>query len=109
MISGMEFAMDTPVEAVITGKSLEEGTDSWNMIRTLWDRYLPNTLAILNSVDETARDIRGIAEYLDEYSMVDGKATAYVCKGYSCMKPTTEISKMIVLVEMTGKMLTLVV
>ncbi len=97
MISGIESALGIPIEAVITGKSMEE--DSWNMIRALWDRYLPNTLAILNSVDEASKDIRAIAEYLEEYSMVDGKATAYVCKGYSCMKPTTEKSEMIHLVN----------
>jgi len=62
--------------------------DTHTLINTVYAAYLSNKLvAGCAPVDE--EDV-GLISLLAERPTRDGRATAYVCKGYACQNPTTD-------------------
>ena len=66
--------------------------DTKEMISALRNEYFPNKVVLLNSGDSS---LKKISSLVDGKNSIGGKSTAYVCKNYSCKKPTTDISEML--------------
>jgi len=63
-------------------------------------RAIPKQRVVLfRSTDEGEGGITEIAEYTKNHISKNGKATAYVCLNYECKLPTTDIDKMLELLE----------
>jgi len=91
-ISGLDFAMSDGYEIVIAGDA--DAQDTKAMLQSLNSRFLPNAVVLLRS-KEDAEVIGKLAPYTRLHSSINGKATAYVCRNFSCNLPTTDIKQML--------------
>ena len=69
------------------------------MLAALRTAYSPNKVVMLKPAGEASPAIAGIAPFTQPQTSLDGRATAYVCAGYSCEQPTSDPGKMLELLE----------
>ena len=95
MLSAVDFARGASSEVVIVGDPRSEETRT--MIRAISSVYLPNTVTLFKPITSEGRPYftNAILTHLKSHTMVDGKATAYVCEGFSCKAPTTKVEEML--------------
>jgi uncharacterized protein YyaL (SSP411 family) len=92
-LSGLDFALGPSHEIVIVGDLDSSGTLA--MFRALRYQFIPNKVVIHKPGDGSSEGIESVADFTSSHTMIDGNATAYVCKGYSCKRPTTEVGEML--------------
>jgi uncharacterized protein YyaL (SSP411 family) len=88
-LCGLDFAIGPSFEVVISGKK-----GAKDMLNALKSMYLPNIVVVLR--DEKIFDI---VDYVRDLYPIEGHATAFVCSGFVCENPTTETSRMIMLIN----------
>jgi len=79
----VDFYHDRVKEIAIIGDSSAAETQA--LIRTAFDRYLPNKVAV-HAADRLADTSMPL---LKGKGRIDGRATAYVCEHYNCRLPVT--------------------
>jgi uncharacterized protein YyaL (SSP411 family) len=99
LMVALDFAIGPSYEVVIAGNAHAEDTKA--MAKELMTRFLPNKVVLLNGSDRESPEIASLAEFVKNQSSIGGKATAYVCLNYSCKSPTTDINKMLELLDGT--------
>ena len=82
---------------VIVGNSHAEDTKA--ILDALRKQFIPNKIVLLRPTEKDTDDITSIAEFTRGQSTLGGKATAYVCLNYECKLPTTDIVKMLELLN----------
>jgi hypothetical protein len=87
VLSAMDFYLSTPKEIVIIGDSDSE--DTKELLRTVWSHYIPNKIVVLSD----SKVVDGIP-LLQGRTMIDGKATAYVCENFTCQQPVTTVDEL---------------
>jgi uncharacterized protein YyaL (SSP411 family) len=92
LLSALDFALGPASEVVIAGRA--ESQDTKKMLRALRSKFLPRMVVLLRPPGEEP-EIAGIAEFTKAMEMVDGKATARVCSGCVCQRPTTDPDEML--------------
>lgn len=97
LMVAVDFAVGPSYEVVIAGNSQTRATK--DMLKTLRTRFVPNMIVILRPSEQESPDIIRLAEFTKDKTSIQGKATAYVCINYTCKIPTTEISKMLELLD----------
>ena len=93
LMVALDFALGSSYEIVIVGDP--QGKDTVNILKTLRAQFLPNKVVLFRPCGGDSPDISHIAEFTKNLSSIDGKATVYVCTNYTCKMPTTDISKML--------------
>ncbi|MFZ1289465.1 MAG: thioredoxin domain-containing protein [Melioribacteraceae bacterium] len=91
-LSGLNFQINSSQEIIIIGE--KENSLTKEMLKIINDNFLPNCIVIL--CDKNSADFKlqnKLIPYLDNYEMVDGKTTAYVCQNYECSLPTNNLAK----------------
>jgi uncharacterized protein len=97
LMVALDFGIGPCHEVVIAGNAQAEDTSA--MLRALRTRFLPNKVVLLNPGEEDSSKIAQLAAFTKNQPGIGGKATAYVCLNYSCKLPTTDISKMLELLN----------
>jgi uncharacterized protein YyaL (SSP411 family) len=69
------------------------------MLGALRTRFIPNQVTLFRPSDAESPEIETVAPFVKNHVSMDGKATAYVCLGFSCKAPTTDITEMLSLLE----------
>ena len=91
MLNALDFALAEPQEVAIIGKLDAEDTRA--MLRTLARKFLPNTvIAAAEPGDAAAAEV---VPLLQDRPQRGGRATAYVCRSFSCQAPTTEVDELL--------------
>jgi hypothetical protein len=68
-----------------------EGDDTGRLLNVVRGRFAPGEIVALIDPSRIATAETAIASSLIEgKTMMDGKATAYVCSGYACHQPVTD-------------------
>jgi hypothetical protein len=93
----LDFGLGPSYEVVIAGNP--EAEDTKAMLEALRKQFLPNKVVLLRHTVKEKRDITTVAEFTKNQSSLDGKATVYVCLNYECKLPTTDIDKMLELLN----------
>jgi uncharacterized protein YyaL (SSP411 family) len=93
LLSALDFGIGPSYEVVIVGES--DGTDTREMQRALNAVYVPNKVVLLKPSEESSPKISEIATFTKAHMAIDGKATAYVCRNYTCDLPTTDREQML--------------
>ena len=88
LLIGIDFAIGPAYNVTLVGDVNEESM--LDMLRALEMTYLPNTLVSLKPLGKA-----GLG-----YEQIDGKATAYVCRGQTCLPPTNKAE---VMLDLLGK------
>jgi uncharacterized protein YyaL (SSP411 family) len=89
---GVDFALRPGREVVIAGDP--DKIDARQMLAALNLNYTPNQVALVKSGQNAVR-LAKFAGYTDGLQIVQGRATAHVCKGFACKEPTTDIQAMV--------------
>ncbi len=93
LLVAVDFAVGPSYEIVIAGGS--QDNDMKQMVDAIRGQFVPNKIVILRPAEHKSSEIDSIAPFARHHSNIDGKATAYVCLGYNCKLPTTDISSML--------------
>ncbi len=90
LLGALDFYLSTPKEIAIIGEDKAEETRS--LLREVWTRYLPNKIVAQTSGD----DLRAVevVPLLRDRTMLDGRATAYVCEHYTCQQPVSTAAEL---------------
>jgi uncharacterized protein YyaL (SSP411 family) len=83
MLIGVDFALGPAYSVILVGEPQEKNTLA--MLGAFRKQFLPNLVVLLRKPDAA-----GLG-----YEMVEGKATAYVCRGQTCMPATNSVVKML--------------
>jgi uncharacterized protein YyaL (SSP411 family) len=86
-LCGLDLAGKS-LEVVIVGDGGEEGTRA--MMQTLRSRYLPSVIVMQVAPGTQASALAEINPHAGNLSMINGRATAYVCSGHTCSIPVTD-------------------
>jgi uncharacterized protein YyaL (SSP411 family) len=95
-LGAIDFSLSTPKEIVVVG----EAAQARPLLREVWTRYLPNKVVVVSSgVDEAAA---ALVPLLRERTARGGRATAYVCESYTCLRPVDTAEELAALLEGTA-------
>jgi len=97
LMVALDFGIEPCYEVVIAGKAQAEDTKA--MVKALRTRFLPNKVVLLNPDGLELPKIAKLAEFTRNQPIIDGKATAYICMNHNCKLPTTDINKMLELLD----------
>jgi uncharacterized protein YyaL (SSP411 family) len=97
LMVALDFGIGPCYEVVIAGNAQAQDTKA--MAKALRTRFLPNKVVLLNPSEQESPGIARLPEFTKNQSSIGGKATAYVCQNYNCKLPTTDISKMLELLD----------
>jgi len=77
---------------VITGEP--EAADTMELLSALNVNFTPNGVTLVKS-NHTARQLANIAGYTDGLDLIEGRATAHICRGASCKESTNDVDAML--------------
>jgi len=97
LMMAVDFGVGPSYEVVIAGNSQAEDTKA--MLRALRKQFIPDKVVLLKPTEQQSPAITRLAEFTKYQMSRDGRATAYVCLNYNCKLPTTEISKMLAMLN----------
>ncbi|MEP0548977.1 MAG: thioredoxin domain-containing protein [Rhodothermales bacterium] len=86
MMSALTFSLGSAQEITVVGERGAADTEA--LLDVLRGRYLPNAVVHLRPPD--GGEVAALAPYTEAQTMIDGKATAYVCEHFACQSPTTD-------------------
>ena len=89
MMNSLIYALHETTEVVIVGDSNAKDTNL--LIDTVQSKYRPTTIIILKDPYVQDKTLDTIAPYSAQYSLINNKATAYVCQNQQCKQPTNDI------------------
>jgi uncharacterized protein YyaL (SSP411 family) len=95
MMTALDFALGPTSIVVIAGDAGAEDTKA--MLAVLRRGFIPGKVAILRHGEDS--EIIGFAEYARNLTSIEGRATAYVCRNYSCRLPVTDAGEMMELLR----------
>jgi uncharacterized protein YyaL (SSP411 family) len=95
LLCALDFYLSEPKEIAIAGKT--DSHEVRSFVEAIYSRYLPNKVIAASLPDElhAAETIK----LLVGRPMVDGKATAYVCRNYTCLAPATSVQELVARLE----------
>jgi len=100
MLSAVDFALGPDTEVVVAGEVSDPNVKE--MCRALWDRYLPNAVFAFRPASQ-ATDVVSLIPYLELQTVLDGRATAYVCRDYTCRLPVHDARGLVEQLEDTNR------
>lgn len=94
---GLNFVVAPSYEIVIVGDA--DADDTKKMVEALRAHFVPNKVVLFKESNKTETDIVKYASFTKDHKSLGNKATAYVCLDYSCKAPTTDVGKMLELIN----------
>lgn len=85
LLCAANFALAPAQEVVLAGTNLHS-PDLQMLLRVVYQTYRPNLSVAFNLQDSAPFQL----PLFQKREMLNGKATAYVCKGFACALPTTD-------------------
>jgi len=86
LLGALDLYLGPVTEIAIIGE--REATDTRALLREVYARFRPTSLVIGRRQEDTESAV--LTSLFEERGQRDGKATAYVCVGYTCGAPATE-------------------
>jgi uncharacterized protein YyaL (SSP411 family) len=96
LLGAADMAVHGAVEVAIVGEPTRD--DFRALARVVGTTYVPS-LVLAGGARYSSDDIALLADR----DMVDGKATAHVCRGYACDMPTTSVAELGVQLDSAGR------
>jgi uncharacterized protein YyaL (SSP411 family) len=91
-LCALDFALRPGQEIIIAGEP--QATDTRQLLSALNLNFTPNKVAIVKS-DTNAERLAKFAGYTDGLQVIEGQATAHVCRNGSCTDTTTDTQTMV--------------
>ncbi len=96
-LAGLSFTLAPVTEVVIVGSA--KAPDTREMMSVLQRQFSPHIVTLLKDPDNDPDKIVSLAPFTADHTSIDGKATAYVCRNYSCGAPATDAEKLASLLQ----------
>ena len=97
MLAACEFRLGQPRQIILVGD--REAADTRALLGALHARFVPHRIVLLVDSPETrARFAAGIPA-IAAMERLDGRATAYVCRNYTCQMPVCEVARFVELIQ----------
>ncbi|MEK6408755.1 MAG: thioredoxin domain-containing protein [Acidobacteriota bacterium] len=90
MLGALDFYLSEPKEIAIAGKL--DSHEVRSFVEEIHSRYLPNK--VVAACEPGAEGAASEIQLLMGRTAIDGKATAYVCRNYTCLKPATTVEEL---------------
>jgi uncharacterized protein YyaL (SSP411 family) len=87
-LSSLSFALSPTTEVVIVGSP--KAPDTLKMLSVMKKCFSPQIVTLLKDPNSDSKRLAALAPFTAIHTAIDGKATAYVCRNYSCKSPTTD-------------------
>jgi uncharacterized protein YyaL (SSP411 family) len=97
MLAACEWLIGEPREIVLVGGQSDAGALA--LLRTLHSRFVPNRVVLLVDSPETRRALAAGIPTIESMEKIQGHASAYVCRNYTCQLPVTESEKFAELIQ----------
>ena len=97
MMLGLDFAIGPSFEIVIAGNP--EMDDTREMIEQVRKNFIPRKVVLLRGTQAQSKAITALAPFTKFHEPLNDKATAHVCVDHNCKLPTTELSRMMELLD----------
>ncbi len=91
-LCALDFALQPGQEIIIAGEP--QATETRELLSALNLNFTPNKVAIVKS-DTNAERLAKFAGYTDGLQVIEGQATAHVCRNGSCTDTTTDTQTMV--------------
>jgi len=88
LLQGIDFYLGPTYEVVISGNLRTDETKT--MLKALWSKFLPNKILLHRPDVSSQPDITTIAPCTKNQAPHHNQTTAYICRNYSCLQPTTD-------------------
>jgi uncharacterized protein len=85
MLAACEFRLGEPRQIVLVGG--REAADTQALLRTLHARFVPNKVVLLVDSAEDRAALSAAIPTIAAMEPAGGRASAYVCRGYTCQAP----------------------
>lgn len=92
-LCAVDFAKGPIYEMVIVGKNNDPETKK--MINIVQNNFIPNKVFLYIPAEMSDPEINKMAPYTDKYTLLDDRATIYLCQDYSCQKPSHDAAEII--------------
>ncbi len=96
-LCALDYGLGPGLEIVIVGRPSAD--DTRLMLDAIRSRYIPNKIVIVKPSGHDSPDIVHFADFFKAQTSIGGKATAYVCRNYSCDMPTNDAGKLAELLD----------
>ena len=97
MLAACEFRMGNPRQIILVGD--RDGDDTRALLRTLHSRFVPHRVVLLVDSPESRAAIASTIPAVEAMERVDGRASAYVCRNYTCQTPVNEAARLDELIQ----------
>jgi uncharacterized protein len=85
-LSAMDFLVSSPKEIALVGK---DQSDLKSLLKVVWGKYLPNKVVAPGFVNDV--EANAALPLLQNRSLINGRAAAYVCQNYTCQQPVSDL------------------
>jgi uncharacterized protein len=99
-LSAFDFFIGPTLQVVIAANPRDPLANE--MLKLLRGRYLPNASLLFRPTNEPEPGIVQVAPFTATQGLLNGKATAYVCRGWACELPTNDPAVMLRSLESQG-------
>ncbi len=93
--AGHSFALIALCQALYPTKEIvcvvSENEDYKELSDYLAEHFEPNTVVLLKS-EKNFEKVIEVADYVEDYRMINNKTTYYVCENHNCFAPTNELA-----------------
>jgi uncharacterized protein YyaL (SSP411 family) len=97
MLAACEFVLSEPRQIVLVGD--RGAPDTQALLRTFYSRFVPNRIVILVDSPEARQRLAAGIPSLASMEKIEGHASAYVCRNYTCQLPVFEPEKFAGLIQ----------
>ncbi len=102
MLCAVMLLREKPEQVVIAGN--RDKADTKAMEAEVWRHYNPNRVVLLADGGDNQKMLANMLPFIQTVTMKDGRATAYVCRDFTCRMPVTSVQELAAqLKEATGK------
>jgi uncharacterized protein len=93
--AGHSFSLIAFLQALYPSKEivcvLSENEDFKELTDYLSEHFEPNTVVLMKS-EKNMEELQEIADYIEDYRIINNKTTYYVCEDHNCKAPTNELN-----------------
>ena len=97
MLTACEFLLGEPREIILAGR--RDSAEMRALLRELHTRFVPSRVVLLVDSPETQQALAAGIPSIASMNPLEGRASAYVCRNYTCQLPVSEPAKFAELIQ----------
>ena len=97
MLTACEFLLGEPREIILAGR--RDSVEMRALLRALHTRFVPSRVVLLVDSPETRQALAAGIPSIASMNPLEGRASAYVCRNYTCQLPVCDPAKFAELIQ----------